>query len=110
MTVMVKFCPKCGGIMLNKGRSTVKCISCGYEEVVGESGSSVRIVRRNKKKEIVVIEEEPQVRLLPKTNITCPRCGFNEAYYWEIQTRSADEPATRFFKCVKCGYSWREYD
>ena len=30
--------------------------------------------------------------------------------YWEIQTRSADESPTRFFKCLSCSKQWREYD
>ncbi|MBI2112883.1 transcription factor S, partial [Candidatus Woesearchaeota archaeon] len=25
------------------------------------------------------------------------------------QTRGADEPETRFFRCTKCNYTWREY-
>ncbi len=39
---------------------------------------------------------------------TCPKCTYHQAYFMEIQTRSADEPATLFFKCVKCGAQWRE--
>ncbi|MEM4865380.1 MAG: hypothetical protein QXY09_02690 [Acidilobaceae archaeon] len=26
-----------------------------------------------------------------------------------MQTRAADEPPTRFYRCTKCGYTWREY-
>ena len=36
------------------------------------------------------------------------KCGGKEAYYWLIQTRSADEPPTQFFKCVKCKHTWRD--
>ncbi len=39
---------------------------------------------------------------------TCPKCQYMQAYFMEIQTRSADEPATLFFKCVQCGHRWRE--
>jgi len=39
---------------------------------------------------------------------TCEKCGYHQAYFNEIQIRSADEPATLFFKCVKCGNQWRE--
>ncbi|MBS3171381.1 hypothetical protein J4449_02085 [Candidatus Woesearchaeota archaeon] len=28
---------------------------------------------------------------------------------WLVQTRAADEAATRFFKCVKCMHTWRAY-
>lgn len=38
----------------------------------------------------------------------CPRCGGNEAFFHEVQTRSADEPATLFLRCVACAHQWRE--
>ena len=38
----------------------------------------------------------------------CPKCGHGEAYYNEVQTRSADEPATLFFRCCKCHHNWKE--
>lgn len=42
--------------------------------------------------------------------VPCPNCRHDKAAYKEVQTRSADEPATLFFKClnVKCGHNWRE--
>ena len=39
----------------------------------------------------------------------CPKCGNMEAYSWQRQTRGGDEPATRFYRCVKCSKTWREY-
>ncbi|KAJ4517652.1 RNA polymerase III C11 subunit [Exophiala dermatitidis] len=41
----------------------------------------------------------------------CPneKCDSNKAYFYQLQTRSADEPPTSFFKCVECGKQWREY-
>lgn len=38
----------------------------------------------------------------------CPACGGNEAFFHEVQTRSADEPATLFLRCVACAHQWRE--
>ncbi|KAK7195654.1 DNA-directed RNA polymerase III subunit C11 [Novymonas esmeraldas] len=35
-------------------------------------------------------------------------CESTKAYYIQIQMRSADEPATVFFKCVQCGHQWRQ--
>ena len=46
----------------------------------------------------------------PTTNVICPKCGHGKAEWWLQQTRSADEAETRFFKCLKCRYTWREYD
>ena len=39
----------------------------------------------------------------------CKKCENTEAYFWTLQTRSADEPETRFFKCTKCSTVHREY-
>ena len=38
----------------------------------------------------------------------CPRCGANETLYFEKQSRSADEAATVYCRCKKCGKSWKE--
>jgi DNA-directed RNA polymerase subunit M/transcription elongation factor TFIIS len=37
----------------------------------------------------------------------CGRCHKREATYYELQTRSADEPMTKFITCVNCGNHWR---
>ncbi|MBE5728970.1 hypothetical protein IHI26_01255 [Candidatus Parvarchaeota archaeon] len=42
-------------------------------------------------------------------SIPCPKCGELKVIGWSQQTRSSDEPPTRFYKCMKCGYTWREY-
>ena len=57
-----------------------------------------------------VIEKGEDVNTLPTTKAVCPECGHTEASWWLQQTRSADEAETRFFKCLKCGHTWREYD
>ena len=46
---------------------------------------------------------------LPTADAECPKCGHNKAYWVLRQTRAADEPETRIFRCVKCSHSWREY-
>lgn len=37
----------------------------------------------------------------------CPQCGNDEMQYHTLQLRSADEGATVFYTCVKCGYRFR---
>jgi len=114
---MPKFCPRCGGLMKPLQENNVYymvCIRCGYRVKASENDLkmykiSVKINHSEKEKTIVVSEEN--VSNLPITReVICPKCGFNEAYYWMIQTRAADEPPTRFYKCRKCGHVWREYE
>ncbi len=113
----MKFCPKCGSLMIARrenGRVVYVCPRCGYREEPG-AGSAKRILvasikHTEKERIIVAASENLEERLLPKVKIQCPRCGHDEAYYWTVQTRRADEPPTRFYKCTRCGYVWREYD
>lgn len=38
----------------------------------------------------------------------CSRCHKKMCTYYELQTRSADEPMTIFITCVNCGKQWRQ--
>lgn len=39
--------------------------------------------------------------------LKCGRCKSNKTEYSERQTRSADEPTTKFCYCHNCGHRWR---
>ena len=41
---------------------------------------------------------------------TCPKCEHSKAYFVQMQTRSADEPMTIFYKCCNkdCNHRWKE--
>lgn len=36
------------------------------------------------------------------------KCDSDKAYFRQVQIRSADEPMTNFYKCVKCATEWRD--
>lgn len=97
------------------GRTYATCSRCGYEEEMASSTAAYLIKREIKhtdKEKIVVIDENvkmPKIASITK-GVECPKCGNREAYVWMMQTRAADEPPTRFFRCTKCGYTWREYE
>ena len=38
----------------------------------------------------------------------CRKCNSRRCSYYEVQTRSADEPMTQFISCLECGTRWRE--
>ena len=38
----------------------------------------------------------------------CRRCFKKECTYYELQTRSSDEPMTIFITCLNCGKEWRQ--
>ena len=41
--------------------------------------------------------------------IDCEKCHNQEGLWWTFQTRSTDEPETKFYRCTKCNHTWRDY-
>lgn len=37
----------------------------------------------------------------------CKKCKSNKCSYYQMQTRSADEPMTTFVSCLDCGARWK---
>ena len=40
-------------------------------------------------------------------NYTCRKCKSKKCSYYQMQTRSADEPMTTFVSCISCGSRWK---
>ncbi len=65
-------------------------------------------------KELAEKQFQREQRLLEgnKANATdqffCTRCRKRQCTYYELQTRSADEPMTIFIQCVNCGKRWTQ--
>lgn len=38
----------------------------------------------------------------------CRKCGSRSTSYYEVQTRSADEPMTQFITCLDCNTRWKQ--
>ena len=106
----MNFCPDCGSIMMPKnvdGKKVIKC-ACGYESKDKEVGKLGETGKKVVARKIEVIHEE--IETLPECEEECPRCGNRKAYWWEVQTRAADESPTKFLKCAKCKHQWRDYN
>lgn len=87
------------------------CTGCGEEKAPGKGKEEYKVVKKDKKKDTMLILDNPdEVQTLPVTKAECAKCGHNKAEWWLFQTRKADEAETRFFRCKKCGFTWREYD
>jgi len=102
------FCPQCKSLMISSA-GQLKCRRCGYIRQITESDQMKKTDPRQEK-EIIFFDEEGEVATKPTTAIKCPECGHNLAFWWMRQLRSADESEVRFFRCVACSHTWREYD
>jgi transcription factor S len=108
----MEFCEKCEGLMVPKksgDKAFLQCRSCGNTKETEQCDFKISNKRENVKSHIVVLDEKSNFCSLPKTTIQCPKCDNNEAYWWMIQMRAADEPPTRFLRCTKCENVWRDY-
>ena len=104
----MKFCPKCKALMLPKksgSKVVMICRGCNFTEDKSEITTLKEEVKDKNKIEVRESSDED----LPITKEKCEKCGNEEAYYWLVQTRAADESETKFLRCTKCEHTWRDY-
>jgi len=66
---------------------------------------------------IDIIEEKAKIDKILKESLQesatdlfqCHRCHKRKTIYCEVQTRSSDEPMTKFITCLECGNKWKKY-
>lgn len=88
-------------------KKIMACLSCDFKTTDVKEVKLKESSAQQEEKLFDVVKEELNVH--PLVDAECPKCRHDKAYFWEIQTRAGDEAATRFFKCEKCRYVWREY-
>ncbi len=101
----MEFCPKCGAVLIVKVKNSV-CPRCKYSKKGAVKLSTTEKV--DERKEIAVVKKNLGATA-PVVNEVCIKCGHGKAYFWMVQTRSSDESPTKFFKCVKCENTVRDY-
>ncbi|KAL0341188.1 UNVERIFIED_CONTAM: Transcription elongation factor TFIIS [Sesamum radiatum] len=78
------------------------------ELTADEMASDARQVQNEKIKQKALFNSElggaPQAST---DQFTCGRCKKKETTYYQMQTRSADEPMTTFVTCVNCNNRWK---
>ncbi|MCK5452297.1 MAG: transcription factor S, partial [Candidatus Aenigmarchaeota archaeon] len=108
----MQICKSCGSLMRpekNNGSVVFVCKNgCAVQKV--KKTDSIKLsekIEHDPLDNIQVIEKNSVN--LPVMEMPCPKCDNNKVFWWCRQTRSSDEPETRFYKCIECGHTWREY-
>lgn len=71
--------------------------------------ATVKSTKYSRLKEVDdVLNDANTWKNVDKTNVKCPKCENDEAYFMQVQIRSADEPSTNFYRCVSCAHNWKE--
>ena len=112
----MQFCPHDGTLLqvhiYNQGTPASQlrffCPLCPY--IHAPHKKHVLTVPTKKKKIDDIMGGDASWENVDKTAVTCPVCSHDEAFFMQIQIRSADEPMTNFFKCAAkgCGHRWNE--
>ena len=94
----MKFCPKCD-IRLKKSStsSSLCCPKCDYTEGQ-ESDIENNVSEKESKSDFLVLDENEGKDTMPTIEIECEKCGNNKAVWWMLQTTSAEEPTTHFYR------------
>jgi len=110
----MKFCEKCGShLRISKIKDDEKivvnlqCPRCGFSKPL--EGSLTKPEAEQTEDQIKVVGDEVDFKTMPTSDVDCPKCGNNQAFWWLLQTRSGDEATTQFYRCTKCSHTWREY-
>ena len=105
----LKFCSGCETVLqIDVEKKVSVCPKCGTEELM-EAGRVIPRNRKDQDKIVVIGNKERKLNVLPQTKVPCPKCDNSTAFWWMVQTRGIDESATQFFRCTKCGHTWRSY-
>lgn len=102
----MEFCPNCGKVLLPK-KDILCCQECGYEKNVSPDEKQNYIIREDVSDKQDIIITGDKINTLPTTKGLCYRCGNRELEWWMVQMHHSDEAETRFYRCTKCGNTWR---
>ncbi|XP_068651351.1 uncharacterized protein [Aristolochia californica] len=109
----MEFCPNCANLLQVEqtsagNRFRLFCPTCPYVcEIKNKIVKNQFLVQKEVE---AIFSGEDALKNAPKTEATCPACNFGQAYFRQMQIRSADEPMSTFYKCCNgtCNKEWRE--
>jgi len=115
----MEFCTKCGSRLTQKKtkkgkkiKISLECLRCGFTKKDTKKASPYKITQNKEDSQkfvTVITKKEQKLNTLPTIKISCPKCGNNKVYVWQVQTRGGDESSTQFMRCTKCDHTFREY-
>jgi transcription factor S len=114
------FCSKCNSRLVYKSNDkklSLYCPKCKKKIEVAEKNLILKIKNdfvhpiKDRKEGVVVIDKNLQkLRSLPVVNSECYKCNGTKAETWELNLGSEDNSQAVFYRCIKCGHTWRITD
>ncbi|KAF8471989.1 hypothetical protein BDZ91DRAFT_775422 [Kalaharituber pfeilii] len=108
------FCGDCGNLLdSTSGNEQLVCEQCGLvtqdsttKIVTTRSAPSAFPSSLRQKRSAVQTLSSDDLQTEATIKQTCPQCSNPEMKFYTLQLRSADEGATVFYRCDKCGHKF----
>jgi DNA-directed RNA polymerase subunit M len=115
----MEFCATCG-TRLTYEKSKGKKLALYCPKCKKKFDSGVNEIKKEKKAMlpkndhtdgIVLIDKKAQkLRTLPIVDADCFKCKGKKAETWKLDLGSEDNMQAIFYRCTRCGHTWRETD
>ncbi|KAI7160836.1 hypothetical protein KC343_g14665 [Hortaea werneckii] len=116
---MLLFCPSCSNMLIistiphdhdgtHGGKNRFECRTCPYQMILDRKYYERKNMDLKGAEDVLGGADSWKNVDQAETRCKSETCDSTKAYFRQVQIRSADEPMTTFYKCVKCGTDWRE--
>ena len=113
--VGIRFCQECNNMLYPKEDKEMKillysCRNCDYQENAYNSCIYVnRVVHDTNEMTMIVADVVADPTLPRTTDIVCPKCGHNEAVFFQSQSSKADHMRLFYVCCGPgCMHKWSQ--
>ncbi|KAL7414360.1 hypothetical protein BDY24DRAFT_386685 [Mrakia frigida] len=103
------FCPLCANMLVIStatGDQMWACQACTYRFPIKKQVTQRTKLKRKEVDDVLGGAEAWDN--VDRTEARCSKCDNPEAFWMQLQIRSADEPMTTFYRCTNCHHQWRE--
>ncbi|CDH58347.1 dna-directed rna polymerase ii subunit rpb9-like [Lichtheimia corymbifera JMRC:FSU:9682] len=108
-----KYCLDCNNLLYPREdkehrKLLFACRNCQYEEDASNLCVYKHEIIHAASEQTTVLSELSVDPTLPRSNIPCPRCGYEESVFFQSTSRRADAKMTLFYVCGNrnCGHRW----
>ncbi|KAJ1914985.1 DNA-directed RNA polymerase II core subunit rpb9 [Tieghemiomyces parasiticus] len=109
-----RYCSECNNLLYPREQRSTRtlffaCRNCDHSEVAKSNCVYVHEIKHAPSEQTMVITDLSADPTLPRTtDLQCPKCGYNEAVFFQTQSRSADSRMTLYYVCCnkECSHRW----
>ncbi|KAI8978432.1 DNA-directed RNA polymerase II subunit RPB9 [Pilobolus umbonatus] len=110
-----KYCSDCNNLLYPREDKSLRqlmfaCRNCQYEEPAEQYCVYRHEIVHAPSEKTMMLADLSTDPTLPRAKVTCGRCGYPEAVFFQSSSRRADAKMTLFYVCGNkaCGYRWTD--